>query len=114
MGCPAFTIAGDSTAVKYFSMPDYKTPGVYIEEIPQFPSSVVAVETAVPAFIGYTEKGDWKQPGDLLKKPFRIQSLLEYEQYFGKPAPERESLSVVFALSGPQLSITGYWSIASA
>lgn len=88
-------------------MPDYTTPGVYIEEIPHFPSSVVAVETAVPAFIGYTEKAEGKQPGDLLRKPLRIQSLPEYEQYFGKPAPERESLSVVFALNGPQLTITG-------
>ena len=88
-------------------MPDYKTPGVYIEEIPQFPSSVAAVETAVPAFIGYTEKADWKQPGDLLKKPFRIQSMPEYEQYFGNPAPELESLSVVFALNGSQETING-------
>ncbi|MEP2935623.1 MAG: phage tail sheath C-terminal domain-containing protein [Gilvibacter sp.] len=31
-----------------------KTPGVYINEINAFPNSVVAVETAVPAFIGYT------------------------------------------------------------
>ncbi len=73
-------------------MPDYITPGVYIEGIPQFPASITAIETAVPAFIGYTEKADDKQPGDLLKKPFRIQSMPEYEQYFGNPAPELESL----------------------
>ena len=34
----------------------YKTPGVYIEEIPKFPPSVAPVDTAIPAFIGYTEK----------------------------------------------------------
>ena len=34
----------------------YKTPGVYIEEIPKFPPSVAPVATAIPAFIGYTEK----------------------------------------------------------
>ena len=34
----------------------YKTPGVYIEEIPKFPPSIAPVETAIPAFIGYTEK----------------------------------------------------------
>ena len=34
----------------------YKTPGVYIEEIPKFPPSIAAVETAIPAFIGYTER----------------------------------------------------------
>ena len=35
----------------------YKTPGVYVEEIVKFPPSVAQVETAIPAFIGYTEKG---------------------------------------------------------
>ena len=77
-------------------MPDYLTPGVYVEEIPHLPPSVTAVETAVPAFIGYTAKATLHQPGDLLKKAFRIQSLPEYEQYFGNPAPETESLSVLF------------------
>ena len=37
-------------------MATYKTPGVYIEEIALFPPSVAQVETAIPAFIGYTEK----------------------------------------------------------
>jgi uncharacterized protein len=32
------------------------TPGVYIEEVNAFPGSVVEVATAIPAFIGYTEK----------------------------------------------------------
>jgi len=34
----------------------FKTPGVYVQEISLFPPSVAEVETAVPAFIGYTEK----------------------------------------------------------
>ncbi len=33
----------------------YKTPGGYIEEISKFPPSVAQVETAIPAFVGYTE-----------------------------------------------------------
>lgn len=61
----------------------YKTPGVYIEEIAKFPPSVAQVETAIPAFIGYTEKADKKISGDLLLNPLRITSLLEYENYFG-------------------------------
>ncbi len=32
-----------------------KTPGVYIVENDSFPTSVVEVATAVPAFIGYAE-----------------------------------------------------------
>ena len=37
-------------------MGPYSTPGVYIEEIVKFPPSVAQVETAIPAFIGNTEK----------------------------------------------------------
>ena len=36
---------------------EYKTPGVYVEEITTLPPSVAEVETAIPAFIGYTETG---------------------------------------------------------
>jgi phage tail sheath protein FI len=66
----------------------YKTPGVYIEEIVKFPPSVAQVETAIPAFIGYTEKATNKINGDLKLKPTRITSLLEYERFFGFPKPE--------------------------
>ena len=36
-------------------MPTYRTPDVYVEEISVFPPSVAEVETAIPAFVGYTE-----------------------------------------------------------
>src|SRR5689334_1983267 len=81
-------------------MADYRTPGVYIEEIPKLPPSIASVETAIPAFIGYTEMAQWKAPGDLLNKPWRIESMLEYVQYFGDPDPEKQSLSVVFTSDG--------------
>jgi uncharacterized protein len=66
----------------------YKTPGVYVEEIVKFPPSVAQVETAIPAFIGYTEKATNKIKGDLKGIPTRITSLLEYETYFGAAKPE--------------------------
>ena len=66
----------------------YKTPGVYIEEIVKFPPSVAQVETAIPSFIGYTEKATNKITGDLSGKPTRISSMLEYETYFGFAKPE--------------------------
>jgi phage tail sheath protein FI len=69
-------------------MNDYKTPGVYIEEIPKLPPSIASVETAIPAFIGYTKQAQLKEPGDLKLKPKRITSMLEYELYFGGPDPE--------------------------
>lgn len=69
-------------------MANYKTPGVYVEEISKFPPSVAQVETAIPAFIGYTEKAE-KLNGDTLSRiPTRITSLLEYETYFGKAKNE--------------------------
>ncbi len=71
----------------------YKTPGVYVEEISVFPPSVAQVETAIPAFIGYTEKAKEVVDNDLLNVPKRITSLLEYEQYFGSAAPE-ENITV--------------------
>lgn len=66
----------------------YKTPGVYIEEIPKFPPSVAPVETAIPAFIGYTQKADQLVANDLRLKPKRISSMVEYEKYFGVAQPE--------------------------
>lgn len=65
----------------------YKTPGVYVEEISKFPPSVAQVETAIPAFIGYTEKAI-KKGESVTNDPTRITSLLEYETYFGKAKPE--------------------------
>jgi phage tail sheath protein FI len=72
----------------------YKTPGVYVEEIPKFPPSVAQVETAIPAFIGYTKKADKVSAGDLDMKPIRITSLLEFERYFGTMDPEAVTVTV--------------------
>lgn len=64
-----------------------KTPGVYVVEKSAFPSSVVEVATAVPAFIGYTEKADNKGKS-LLNKPWRITSMAEFQSYYGyAPTP---------------------------
>jgi len=63
-------------------MPTYKTPGVYTEEISKFPPSVAEVATAVPAFIGYTERAE-RFGQNLTNIPTRIKSLLEYRQIFG-------------------------------
>jgi uncharacterized protein len=88
-------------------MPEYKTPGVYIEEIPKLPPSIASVETAIPAFIGYTEKAQWKEANDLRNRPWRIESLLQYEQFFGFPNPENGSLSVAFTTSGTRTEVNG-------
>ncbi len=64
-----------------------KTPGVYIVEKSIFPPSVAQVATAIPAFIGYTEKAEERVPNDLMLKPKKIESLLEYILYFGGAPP---------------------------
>ncbi len=51
-------------------------------------NQIAAVETAIPAFIGYAEKG-----GDGWMRPQKIASLAEYQRYFGGPAWE-ENLQV--------------------
>ncbi|MBB4804807.1 phage tail sheath protein FI [Chryseobacterium defluvii] len=64
-----------------------KTPGVYVNEIDAFPPSIAQVATAIPAFVGYTQKAVSQNV------PTRISSLLEYEQIFGG-APSPESITV--------------------
>ena len=60
------------------------TPGVYIEEKSSFGSSVVPVQTAVPAFIGYTEKAS-RGAKSLFNEPTKISSMGQYEELFGGP-----------------------------
>ena len=70
-------------------MAEYKTPGVYIKEKNAFGTSVVEAETAIPAFIGFTEKAKLREDDDLHNVPWKISSMNEFIQYFGEaPKPE--------------------------
>ena len=63
-----------------------RTPGVYIQEVPVFPPSVAPVETAIPAFIGYTQRASFLNKS-LKDKPVRISSMAEFlERYGGAPS----------------------------
>ena len=62
------------------------TPGVYIEEVSKFPPSVVPVETAIPAFIGYTQNTQHNGL-NLVNRPVAVADQLEFEQIFGLPIP---------------------------
>jgi len=79
----------------------YTTPGVYVEEISKFPPSIASVETAIPAFIGYTEKAEKIIVNDLKLKPFRISSMQEYLRYFGGPQKEE---GIVIAINETQVN----------
>jgi phage tail sheath protein FI len=89
------------------------TPGVYVEEKNAFPSSAVAVETAVPVFIGYTEKAEWNGKS-LVRKPTRIASFAEYVENFGggfnpkftiAPPADPASKPETFSLNGTQMEV---------
>lgn len=74
-------------------MSNFSTPGVYVQEISKLPPSVAQVATAIPAFIGFTEKAMGPDGEDLDLVPTRISSLLEYETYYGKSDKE-ENINV--------------------
>jgi len=77
------------------------TPGVYIEEKSSFGSSVVPVQTAIPAFIGYTQKAS-RGSKDLTNEPTKISSLGQYEELFGG-APQTK-----FTIETSEDFITGF------
>lgn len=68
------------------------TPGVYVEEKSSFGNTVVSVPTAVPAFVGYTEKA-LRENKDLINIPTRITSFSEYNLLFGGPADTKFEIS---------------------
>jgi len=77
------------------------TPGVYIEENSAFASSVVPVGTAIPVFLGYTQKAA-RGTKSLSNVPTRISSFAEFEQFFGG-APK-----VKFEISADASNVNGY------
>jgi uncharacterized protein len=75
-------------------MANYRAPDVYVEEIPTLPASVAEVSTAVPAFIGFTEKAQRFIADDLENKPTKIYSLKELEVYYGLPKADDITVTV--------------------
>ena len=69
-------------------MANYRSPGVFVEEISLLPPSIAEVDSAVPAFVGYTEKATNLTVDDLLGQPTPIGSMSDFVQYFGGADPE--------------------------
>lgn len=63
-----------------------KIPGVYVQEIPTLPPGVAEVNSAIPAFIGYTSTTTFNEV-ELKNKPVKIQSMLEFTRMFGGSSP---------------------------
>jgi phage tail sheath protein FI len=95
-------------------MPTYKTPNVYVEEISTFPPSVAEVSTAIPAFIGYTEKAQ-RGGENLTNIPTRIGSILDYETLFGKAQPTEFEVTLngdaIASINDPKLKYLMYYAL---
>jgi len=81
-------------------MPAFTTPDVYVREIKVFPPSVAEVETAVPAFIGYTQTAAKDSDNDLILKPTKIYSMTDFEHYFGGPRVQPLAVQITTRADG--------------
>lgn len=80
-------------------MADYRRPDVYIEEKTSFPVSVLEVESAIPAFIGFTEKDP--TPGE----PIQINSMDDFQRSFGGAYPQAGITSFTFDTTTRKVSV---------
>lgn len=78
-------------------MANYRSPGVYTEDIPTLPPSIAEVESAVPAFVGYTEKATVSVTDDVLNLPTPINGFADYLQIFGG-AEQEDAANITIAV----------------
>ncbi len=98
-------------------MVDYKTPDVYTLEKSILPPAIATGASAVPAFVGYTEKAQHNDGNSLVNVPTRISSLREFESRFGLAEQTRFSVEIdagteaVAIKTNPGLSYLMYHSL---
>lgn len=75
-------------------MPEYLSPGVYVEEVDRGPKPIEGVGTAMAAFIGFTEKAEMVREVDgelltenLLNRPQLVTNWTQYVERFGNFVP---------------------------
>jgi Bacteriophage tail sheath protein len=83
---------------------NFVTPGVYVKEIKVFPPSVAEVESAVPAFVGYTQTAKKDADNDLILKPTPIFSMTQFEQYYGKAQVPEYDITITETGNGVKTS----------
>ncbi|MBL8058821.1 MAG: phage tail sheath family protein [Anaerolineales bacterium] len=71
-------------------MPEYLSPGVYVEEVDRGPKPIEGVGTAMACFVGFTEKAQLVEQvdgetvtRDLLNKPQLVTNWTQYVERFG-------------------------------
>src|SRR5579884_714884 len=78
-------------------MPEYLSPGVYIEEIPSALKAIEGVSTSTAGFVGEANRGpvpgwtpivDPKVPMTPDDAPLLVTSFADYQRAFGPPAPD--------------------------
>lgn len=72
-------------------MPEYLSPGVYVEEIDRGPKPIEGVGTAMAAFVGFTEKAQVTEvidgetiTRDILHQPQLITNWSQYVEHYGE------------------------------
>ena len=71
-------------------MPEYLSPGVYVEEVDRGPKPIEGVGTAMPVFVGFSEKAQRSDQvngevvtTDVLGQPQLVTNWTQYVQTFG-------------------------------
>ncbi len=71
-------------------MPEYLSPGVYVEEVDRGPKPIEGVGTAMAAFVGFSERAEYQREVDgelitenLINKPQLVTNWTQYVQRFG-------------------------------
>jgi uncharacterized protein len=71
-------------------MPEYLSPGVYVEEVDRGPKPIQGVGTSMACFVGFTEKAEMKREidgevvvEDLLNRPQLVTNWSQYVERFG-------------------------------
>ncbi|MEI7829432.1 MAG: hypothetical protein WCI31_06665 [Prolixibacteraceae bacterium] len=72
----------------------YLNNGINSAEITVLTPKVVEVETTLPAFVGYTDKASGKESKDLMLVPTKINSMREFENFFGFPFENEMELTI--------------------
>ncbi len=75
-------------------MPEYLSPGVYVEEVDRGPKPIEGVGTAMAAFVGFTEKAELAREingevvvENLLNKPQLVTNWTQYVERYGEFVP---------------------------
>ncbi|WP_216825138.1 phage tail sheath family protein [Agarilytica rhodophyticola] len=75
-------------------MSQFKTPDIYYQENSQSSKNYTEIASAIPAFIGFTEKTRGEQGVSLLLRPIKISNIEEYQSNFGYA--QTESFTVTY------------------